>query len=200
VELGCPPPVGRTGAEDLLDALAVGRSGGLDARDGATAPHDQEALAAPFNRVENFRESPGGVGGREPSHRNQIIRSTAQALLVGFWETRPRWLTTRLSRHAADGKDRRPGLLGERRSLPTGPGEDERTGRRVQALAVELEDGAPSVDEVQLLIRVIRLVVLVDDPKRSPTPSSPGRSGPSSTSAPLSGWSGSPPTATTARS
>ncbi len=46
-----------------------------------------------------------------------------------------------------------------------GRDEDERPGRRVHPLPVELEHGASLQDEVELLVRVrLRLVVLVDDP------------------------------------
>ena len=70
----------------------------------------------------------------------------------------------RLARRAADHEDRRSGLLRERRSLHSGTGEDERAGGRVDPLAVELEDRVPALDEVELLLPVVRLVVLVDDP------------------------------------
>src|SRR5688500_13290726 len=70
----------------------------------------------------------------------------------------------RLSRDAADREDRRPRLLGERRSIHTGPDIDERAGGRVPSFAAELEDGVASCDEVELLVPVVRLVVLVDDP------------------------------------
>ncbi len=70
----------------------------------------------------------------------------------------------RLARDAADCDERRPRLFGERRPLHPGSDEDEGAGRRVQALAVELEPRATLLDEVQLLLLVVRLVVLVDQP------------------------------------
>ena len=51
-------------------------------------------------------------------------------------------------------------------------GEDERAGRRIHAIAVELEPGSAVVDEVELLILSL-LVVLVDDPV-SGLPTRPG--------------------------
>src|SRR5919108_987164 len=72
----------------------------------------------------------------------------------------------RLPRRAADRDDRRPRLLGEGRALDARAREDERAGGRVHPLAVELERGAAALDEVQLLllVLVLRLVVLVNDP------------------------------------
>ena len=71
----------------------------------------------------------------------------------------------RLPGSGAERDDRRLGLLGERRSLHAGRGEDERAGGRIDPLAVELEHGAPLQDEVELLVPVrLVLVVLVDDP------------------------------------
>jgi hypothetical protein len=67
----------------------------------------------------------------------------------------------RLARDSADRDDRRSGL-GERRSLRTGADEDERAGRRVEALAVELEDGSAFQHKVELLLLVVRLVALVE--------------------------------------
>jgi hypothetical protein len=70
-----------------------------------------------------------------------------------------------LSSRAAERDDRRPRLFGERRPLDTGASEDERTGRRVHPFAVELERRAATVNEVELLARVVvGLVMLVDDP------------------------------------
>src|ERR671922_2239388 len=72
----------------------------------------------------------------------------------------------RLPRRAADRDDRRARLLGEGRALDARAREDERAGGRVHPLAVELERGAAALDEIQLLllVLVLRLVVLVDDP------------------------------------
>src|SRR5439155_428325 len=70
-----------------------------------------------------------------------------------------------LSRDGADRHDRRPGLLGERRSLHAGTSEHECAGRALHPLAIELEHRAPLQDEVELLVPVrFVLVVLVDDP------------------------------------
>src|SRR5439155_12538257 len=69
-----------------------------------------------------------------------------------------------LPRRATERDHDRPRLLGERRSLDAGMGEDERAGRRVHPLAVQLERRMAAVDEVQLLAAIIRLIVLVDDP------------------------------------
>ena len=66
-------------------------------------------------------------------------------------------------------ENRRLRLLGERRPLHAWTDEDERAGRRIEAVAVEFEPGSAAVDEVELLILSL-LVVLVDDPvSRLPT-------------------------------
>src|ERR1041384_7302498 len=72
----------------------------------------------------------------------------------------------RAARPGADRDDRRAGLSRERRPLDARLGKDERAGRHVDALAVELESRAPGMDEVNLLLLVVLLglVVLVDDP------------------------------------
>ena len=70
-----------------------------------------------------------------------------------------------LFRRTADGNDGRPRLLGERGSLDARAGVDERAGGRLDPLAVELERRATPLDKVQLLlVLLIGLVVLVDDP------------------------------------
>jgi hypothetical protein len=69
----------------------------------------------------------------------------------------------RLSRPPADRQDGGVGLLGEGGSLHAGANEDERSGGRIAALAVELEDGSAAQYQVELLV-LLRLVVLVDDP------------------------------------
>src|SRR6266480_1681089 len=75
----------------------------------------------------------------------------------------------RAARRGPHGQDRRLRLLGEGRSLHARPGEDERAGWRVDALAVKLESRSAALDEVELLILSL-LVVLVDDPvSRLPT-------------------------------
>ena len=70
----------------------------------------------------------------------------------------------RLPRGAAERDDRRARLLGERRPLDAGPDVDERAGRRVHLLAVDLEPRPAGLDEVELLFAPVGLVVLVDDP------------------------------------
>src|SRR5919198_1736158 len=70
----------------------------------------------------------------------------------------------RLSGNAAGGDDRRPRLVRECGSLHAGPDVDERAGGRVKTLVVELEGRATLDDDVELLVAVVRLVVLVDDP------------------------------------
>src|SRR4051812_37615871 len=88
--------------------------------------------------------------------------------LVERVERRPKLPAARLVRlpgRPAQGDERRPGFLGERRPLHAGAGEDERPGRRVHLLAVELESRPALLDEVELLVGVLlRLVVLVDQP------------------------------------
>jgi hypothetical protein len=60
--------------------------------------------------------------------------------------------------------DRRPRLLGERRSLHPGRGENECSGGSVHAVAVELEHCVASQHEEELLVcGGVALVVLVDD-------------------------------------
>ena len=58
------------------------------------------------------------------------------------------------------------GLLCESRPLHPGLHVDEGAGGRIHRLAVELEAGAPVLDEVELLLLVlgVGLVVLVDEP------------------------------------
>src|SRR5262245_36342978 len=70
----------------------------------------------------------------------------------------------RLPRNAADREQGRPRLLGECRSRYAWTNEDERVGRRLDAVAVDLEDCASPNDVVELLLPLLRLVVLVDDP------------------------------------
>src|SRR3954469_17331888 len=71
----------------------------------------------------------------------------------------------RLSRGAAEREDRRLGLLGKRRPLHAGRRKHESPGGRSHPVAVELEYGPASHNEVQLLGRVrLGLVMLVDDP------------------------------------
>src|SRR5262245_63866200 len=55
-----------------------------------------------------------------------------------------------LARRRSERKDRGLGLFGERRPLHAGPGEDERSGGRIQALAVELERRPPPKHDVEL--------------------------------------------------
>src|SRR2546423_11104437 len=91
------------------------------------------------------------------------------ARLIERVERRPKLPAARLvclPRSAAQRDDRRARLLGERRSLDAGPDVDERAGRRVQLLAVELEPRAAGLDEVELLLLVpgIGLGGLVSDP------------------------------------
>src|SRR5690349_7817014 len=64
----------------------------------------------------------------------------------------------------AESEECRPRLFGEGRALHVRRAEDERPCRRVLPLAVELEDGSAAQHEVQLLVSVLFLVVLVDDP------------------------------------
>ena len=69
----------------------------------------------------------------------------------------------RLAARRTDCDDRRARLLGERGSLEAGRNGDERAGGGVDAVSAELEHGLPLCDEVELLGRLIRLLVLVDD-------------------------------------
>src|SRR5215204_408657 len=69
----------------------------------------------------------------------------------------------RLPRGGPDREDRRPRLLCERGALHPGAGEDERAGRGVHALAVELEGRSATLDEIELFVPP-GLVVLVDYP------------------------------------
>ena len=69
-----------------------------------------------------------------------------------------------LPRHASDRNDRRGRLLREGGPLRSRRHEDEHARRRVDGLAIDLEPSAPAVDEVELLVPVVGLVVLVEDP------------------------------------
>src|SRR6185503_10119104 len=72
----------------------------------------------------------------------------------------------RLPKRRAHGNNGRPRLIGERRPGDSGTDEDERAGGGVNRLAVELEPRAPFLHEVELLLllALVVLVVLVDDP------------------------------------
>src|ERR1700759_1494229 len=89
------------------------------------------------------------------------------ARLIQRAERRPDLHTTGLvclPRRAAEGDDRRPRLLGERRALYVGPDEDQRADWRLHRLAGELEPCTAGLHEVELFVSVVAaLVVLVDD-------------------------------------
>src|SRR5207302_9657014 len=90
------------------------------------------------------------------------------ACLVEGGERRPDLKTSGLvclARRAAEGNDRRPRLLGERRALDARTDEDQCGGGRLDRLAVELEPGAAALHEVELLlsVAVLVLVVLIED-------------------------------------
>ena len=67
-----------------------------------------------------------------------------------------------LARLTAEGDERRLRLLCERGAGDAALHEDQRSGRRVDDLPVELESSPARVDEVELLVLAL-LVVLVDD-------------------------------------
>src|SRR5262249_8846030 len=114
-------------------------------------------------------ERPGVLGIRLDQLASPVGGLVVLALLVEVVERPPELPSVdlvRLSRRAADGDDRRPRLLCESRRLHAGSREDERAGRRIDPLAVELEGRTPPLDDVELLLRVLALVlvVLVEDP------------------------------------
>ena len=100
--------------------------------------------------------------------RATVGRLGVLARLVERAERRPElpaFGLVRLSGRAAECDDRRPGLLGERRSLHAGAGEDEGAGGRDHRSPSSSKAARPRSDEVELLVRVrLGLVVLVDDP------------------------------------